>query len=135
MSAAEAAHDTGVLVARGNIFARPSGGDELHPYYLVKALSGVQEVHDERGWRDDYYTPHGGGVCAAYGDQVIEGRFLEWLDEETCTEYYIDSTKKCLTYSHHVVCAEVSLTKRRVRGQDIFRVSDEEHERIIALLY
>ena len=135
MAAAELAHDTGVLVARGNIFARPSGGDELHPYYLVKALSGVQEVRDEGGWRDDYYTPSGSGVLAAFGDQVIEGRFLEWLDEGTCTEYYIDSAKKCLTYSHHVVCAEVSVTKRRIKGQDIFRVSDEEHERILSLLY
>ncbi len=129
LSAAEAAHNTGVLVARGNIFARPSGGDELHAYYLVKALSGVQEVREERGWKDDY------DMHATIGEHVIQGRYLEWLNEETCTEYYIDSKKKCLTYSHHVVCADVKVSTRTVRGNLIVRVSDEEHERILGALF
>ena len=65
----------------------------------------------------------------------VQGRYLEWLNEETCTEYYIDSTKKCLTYSHHVVCADVKVSTRTVRGNLIVCISDEEHERILGALF
>ncbi|KAK3278255.1 hypothetical protein CYMTET_13785 [Cymbomonas tetramitiformis] len=103
--AAEHAHEVAqVEVSRGSIFARPSGGDELHPYYLVKALGGVHQVLDADGIKDDYYTPGeggraGAGVHATPGEFVVEGRFLEWRDDNTCTEYFVDNSMKCLTYS------------------------------------
>ena len=132
---AEAAHEMGVMVARGSIFARPSGGDELHPYYLVKALGGVQVVEDVAGMKDDYYSPAGEGVYATCGEYVVEGRFLEWRDEETCTEYFVDTSKKCLTYSHHIACVDVIMTKRRIGKKDYYHLSDAEHQRILGLLF
>ncbi|KAK3274177.1 hypothetical protein CYMTET_17622 [Cymbomonas tetramitiformis] len=133
--AAEAAHEMGVMVARGSIFARPSGGDDLHSYYLVKALGGVQVVEDPAGMKDDYYSPAGEGVYATCGEYVVEGRFLEWRDEETCTEYFVDTSKKCLTYSHHIACVDVIMTKRRIGRKDYYHLSDAEHQRILGLLF
>jgi hypothetical protein len=130
---AEACHERGVEVARGAIFARQSAGDPLHPYYLVKALSGVQQALEVM--EDDYYTSDGSaGVKVTPGEFIIEGRFLEWRDEELCDEYYLETTKKCLSYSHHVVCAEVTFSKRRVRGRDFYKISNAEHQRILALV-
>ena len=59
----------------------------------------------------------GAGVHATPGEFVVEGRFLEWRDESTCTEYYVDNSRKCLTYSHHIVCVEVVMRKRKVEMQ------------------
>ena len=129
LRAAEAAHDSGVMVARDNVFARPSGGDELHPYYLVKALSGVQVVEDVAGMKHQYH------VHATLGEYVVEGRYFEWRDEETCKEYFLDTSKKCLTYSHHVVCADVTLKQRKVGTKTYYSISDAEHERILGLLF
>ena len=140
MRAAEHAHDVAqVEVSRGSIFARSSGGDENHQYYLVKALGGVHQVLDADGIKDDYYTPGvgvsaGAGVHATPGEFVVEGRFLEWRDESTCTEYFVDNSRKCLTYSHHIVCVEVAMRKRKVGGRDYLMVPEAEHHRILAAL-
>ncbi|KAK3235570.1 hypothetical protein CYMTET_54225 [Cymbomonas tetramitiformis] len=140
MRAAEQAHDVAqVEVSRGSIFARSSGGDENHQYYLVKALGGVHQVLDADGIKDDYYTQGvggsaGAGVHATPGEFVVEGRFLEWRDESTCTEYFVDNSRKCLTYSHHIVCVEVALRKRKVGRQDYLIVPEAEHQRILAAL-
>ncbi|KAK3273900.1 hypothetical protein CYMTET_17887 [Cymbomonas tetramitiformis] len=131
---AEARDDVSVKVARGNTFARLSGGDPNHPYYLVKAWSEVKQVINADGMRDDYYSPGGEGVNATPGEFVVEGRFYEWADEESCEEYYIDTSKKCLTYSHHVVCVEVTMTRRKYRGKEFYRLTDAEHQRILGLL-
>ncbi|KAK3246045.1 hypothetical protein CYMTET_44405 [Cymbomonas tetramitiformis] len=80
---------------RRGVFLRGlrGGGDELHAYYLVKALGEVQAVSNEAGWKDDYYSAESGGsgVHATFGEFVIEGNFLEWRDDETYKESFVDS--------------------------------------------
>ena len=81
---AEACHERGVEVARGAIFARQSAGDPLHPYYLVKALSGVQQALEVM--EDDYYTSDGSaGVKVTPGEFISEGRFWSGVTRSFAT--------------------------------------------------
>ncbi|KAK3277154.1 hypothetical protein CYMTET_14817 [Cymbomonas tetramitiformis] len=89
-------------------------------------------VKAAKGRSDDYYNDGGSsGVHTTFGEFEIEGNFLEWRDEDTCKEYFVDTSKKCLTYSHHVVCVEVTLSKKKAKGKEFHKIAEAEHQRIL----
>ncbi|KAK3263202.1 hypothetical protein CYMTET_27975 [Cymbomonas tetramitiformis] len=53
----------------------------------TRVAEARDDVINADGMRDDYYSPGGEGVNATPGEFVVEGRFYEWADEESCEEY------------------------------------------------
>lgn len=106
---------------------------EGHEYFLVLCKTPVFTLaHRET---DDYGQVHHAG------GSVFRGHYLEWDPDNLGRVYLLDVSKRCLLYSHLVVLFPVGVTDWPTLGfgpnflcTERFRVSPEEHVRILAAL-